>query len=249
MVNNPGNKHMLKFYKIAVFYLILIPGFVDAQTPTAPEKADVLKVKHTKDFVITGDGNTTNWNNTTWLTLPQRMGTEITYQTQVKILYSDSGIYCLYNCEDKKITATLKEDFADLFNEDVAEAFFWTDEAVPVYFEYELSPLNYELPILVPNNKGNFFGWRPWHYEGSRRTRHATHINKSGGTITGWTAEFFIPYALLKPMTNVPPQKGTRWRANFYRIDYDEDMADWQWQLVRNDSFHDYEKFGSLIFD
>ena len=144
-------------------------------------KNDVLKVKHTADFIITGDGSAANWGNASWLTISQRNKTNVEYQTQVKVLYSDSGIYCLYNCEDRKITATLKEDFLDLFNEDVAEAFFWTDETVPMYFEYELSPLNYELPILVPNIKGNFFGWRPWHYEGSRRTRHETHIRKKGG--------------------------------------------------------------------
>ena len=131
----------------------------------------------------------------------------------------------------------------------MAEAFFWTDERVPIYFEYELSPLNYELPILVPNIKGNFLGWRPWHYEGSRRTRHATHISKNGEDITAWTAEFFIPYALLKPMMNVPPQKGTRWRANFYRIDYDENTVTWQWKMVQNENFHDYERFGTIVFD
>ena len=118
-----------------------------------------------------------------------------------------------------------------------------------MYFEYELSPLNFELPILVPNIKGNFLGWRPWHYEGSRKTRHATHISKKGEAITSWTAEFFIPYALLKPMTNVPPQKGTRWRANFYRIDYDKDIVTWQWQLVQNENFHDYERFGAIEFE
>ena len=231
--------------------MILIPGFARcANFPKrSTEKKDLLKVKHTTDFGITGDGSAANWNNAEWLTLPQRNKTNVAYQTQVKVLYSDSGIYCLYSCEDKKITATLKEDFLDLYNEDVVEAFFWTDETVPIYFEYELSPLNYELPILVPNIKGNFFGWRPWHYEGSRRTRHATHISKNEEAVTSWSAEFFIPYHLLTPMRNVPPKKGEHWRANFYRIDYDESQTTWQWQTVRDDSFHDYERFGTIVFD
>ena len=232
------------------FSLMLIARFADAQiSPAHTDEKKILKVKHTTDFAITGDGSAFNWNNSQWLTIPQRISTNILYQTRVKVLYSDSGIYCLYFCEDKKITATLKEDFSDLYIEDVVEAFFWTDETVPIYFEYELSPHNYELPILVPNIKGKFFGWRPWHYEGGRRTKHATHINKNGDVVSSWTAEFFIPYALLTPMANVPPQKGTRWRANFYRIDYDKGMADWQWQQVLNDSFHDYERFGTIVFD
>jgi len=215
--------------------------------PTAG--GSILKVKHTTNFDVTGDGSAANWNNTEWLMLRQRNNTNVTYQTQLKLLYSDSGIYCLYRCEDRKIKATLKEDFLDLYNEDVVEAFFWTDETAPVYFEYELSPLNYELPILVPNIKGNFLGWRPWHYEGSRRTKHATHIDKNGEAVTSWTAEFFIPYALLTPMANVPPQKGTQWRANFYRIDYDKGEATWQWQIVQRESFHDYQSFGTIVFE
>jgi len=230
--------------------LIICPAFAVAQATN--EKTDsqtVLKVKHITDFVVTGDGSAAAWNNTEWVTLPQRSGSGIGYQTQVKVLYSDSGIYCLYHCEDNKITASLKEDFLDLWNEDVVEAFFWTDENTPIYFEYELSPLNYELPILVPNNKGKFLGWRPWHYEGNRKTKHAIHINKSGDAVTSWTAEFFIPYTLLRPLNNVPPQKGTHWRANFYRIDYDKGEATWQWQVVQDEKFHDYERFGTLQFE
>jgi hypothetical protein len=212
-------------------------------------KNDTLKVNHTSDFEIKGDGSAANWNSAGWLELSASTVPGIPYRTQVKMLYSDSGIYCLYRCEDNKITATLKNDFLDLWNEDVVEVFFWTDEATPIYFEYELSPLNYELPILVPNNKGKFLGWRPWHYEGNRRTKHATHINKNGDAITSWTAEFFIPYALLTPLNNVPPQKGTRWRANFYRIDRDNGESSWEWQKVRKENFHDYELFGQLVFD
>ncbi len=207
----------------------------------------ILTVNKTKDFEVTGDGTAPDWNSTKWFMLPQRNTVGIIYNTKMKLLYSDSGIYCLYDCEDQKITATLEEDFTDLYNEDVVEAFFWTDEKVPLYFEYELSPLNYELPIIVPNNKGNFWGWLPWHYEGYRKTRHATKINKNAGTVVSWTAEFFIPYALLKPMTNVPPKQGTKWHANFYRIDYDNKTSEWSWKLTRT-NFHDYERFGTIVF-
>ena len=213
-----------------------------------PVKEDTLKVKRTTDFEINGDGSNANWNNSDWLELP-KSGGSVSYQTKVKMLYSDSGLYCLYHCEDNKITATLKEDFLDLWNEDVVEAFFWTDESNPIYFEYELSPLNHELPILVPNNKGKFLGWRPWHYEANRKTKHAIHINKGGDAVTSWTAEFFIPYTLLRPLGNVPPQKGTHWRANFYRIDHDNGESSWEWQKVRNENFHDYELFGQIVFD
>jgi hypothetical protein len=63
-----------------------------------------------------------------------------------------------------------------------------------------------------------------------------------------WIAEFFIPYALLKPLRNVPPEKGNKWRMNMYRIDYDKQYSSWTWQPIEK-NFHDYEKFGVMIFD
>jgi hypothetical protein len=239
---------VIKIFTTLFFLLTIAHGFAEVRK-CSDSINQPMKVKHTSDFDITGDGSASNWNKTEWLKLLQRSG-KVSYKTDIKMLYSDSGIYCLYRCEDKKISATMKEDFLDIYDEDVVEAFFWTDESLPIYFEYELSPLNNELPILIPNLKGRFFGWRPWHYEGSRKTKHATHvIDNNDNNATSWTAEFFIPYHLLNPMTNVPPQKGTRWRANFYRIDYDNGVSSWEWQPVRNDSFHDYEKFGTIEFN
>ena len=241
----------LPFSFFSVFFL-LCAGPSVAQTPARGGAAgETLHVRHTADFVVTGEGNATEWNQTDWVVLPRRTGASGPEQTRIKILYSDSGIYCLYHCADKKITATLTTDFADLYNEDVVEAFFRSDDNVPLYFEYELSPLGYELPLLVPNIKGDFLGWLPFHYAGDRKTRHAAHISRSGNgdSVVSWTAEFFIPYALLKPMTHVPPHSGTRWKANFYRIDYDQGVVTWQWNLVRNEMFHDYERFGTIVFD
>lgn len=222
--------------------IILIPALLFSQKKDTTQ----IKVKKTMDFSVTGKGNASNWNEVDWLTITPR--DKDIYQTKLKLLYSDSGIYCLFHCEDKKITATMNADNMDLWHEDVVEAFFWTDEKFPVYFEYELSPLNYELPIMVPNNKGNFLGWLPWHYEGNRRIKHATFIEKDGENVVSWTAEFYIPFVLLRPLSNVPPKKGTKWRANFYRIDYDKGAVEWSWQLTKT-SFHDYERFGTLVFE
>jgi len=239
---------MTKFFWSAIFLTSYAAGVFNPHIDCSSNpKEDTLLVKHTADFEIIGDGSNVNWDNAKWFELTKTSGID-SYNTKVKMLYSDSGIYCLYQCEDRKITASLREDFLDLWHEDVVEAFFWTDELNPIYFEYELSPLNYELPILVPNNKGKFLGWRPWHYEGNRKTKHEIHINKDGDAVTSWTAEFFIPYTLLKPLNNVPPQKGIRWRANFYRIDYDNGESSWEWQRVKI-NFHDYELFGHILFD
>lgn len=245
---------------------ILLPGLSIAQT-NATINSIRLKVKTTSDFVVTGDGSSENWKKTGWNDLQQHGNSTLKkadwhvssqtspavaphYQTSFKILYSNTGIYCLFQCEDSTVTATLKEDYLNLFTEDVVEIFLRPDTSLPAYFEYELSPLNYELPILILNNKGNIKGWKPWQYEGAKRTKHAVKINEKDAATNRltWTAEVFIPYTLLMPMNNVPPKKGTQWRANFYRIDYDRSPIYFGWQLTRR-SFHDPERFGIMEFE
>ena len=216
-----------------------------------PEK--VLRIPRTVDFEVNGRGDAPAWEKAQWEPLSQRSDEGSAYQTRVKMLYSPTGLYVLMDAADRRITATMKEDFLDLWNEDVFEFFLWPDERHPLYFEYEISPLGFELPILIPNLDGKFLGWRPWHYEGSRKTRKATSVvggpKQSGAEIAGWKAEVFVPYDLLRPLGNVPPKSGTRWRANFYRVDYDGGRnTSWDWARV-GPSFHEFQKFGLLVFE
>jgi hypothetical protein len=213
----------------------------------------VLHVRPTEDFAVNGSGDAPAWTAVAWEPLRLRTADGLSYATRVKVLYSRTGLYVLMEGEDRLITATMKEDFLDLWNEDVFEFFLWPDERYPVYFEYEISPLGFELPILIPNFGGEFLGWRPWHYEGKRKTQKATTAGggprQSGARVTGWKAEVFVPYEMLKPLQSVPPKQGTRWRANFYRVDYDQGKnTSWDWARV-GPSFHEFNKFGTLVFD
>jgi hypothetical protein len=234
----------------AALILIATPG----RQPGAQAPADrpTLTVRATADFDVTGAGDHAAWQPVEWTPLRRRQPDGHQYDTRIKLLYSDTGLYVLMDATDRMLTATMTEDFMDLWNEDVFEVFLWPDERHPVYFEYEISPLNKELAILVPNFGGDFLGWRPWHYEKDRVIRKATSVTggpkQSNASIQGWRAEFFIPYALLKPLQNVPPKPGARWRANFYRMDYDDGKRTaWWWAPVRT-NFHEYESFGELIF-
>jgi Carbohydrate family 9 binding domain-like len=223
-----------------------------AAVPAQPAQRPRLSVKPVQDFEVTGTGDHAAWRQTEWTALRRREPAGHRYDSRFKVLYSDTGLYFLMDGTDRTLTATMTEDFMDLWNEDVFEVFLWTDERYPVYFEYEISPLNRELPIIIPNFGGQFLGWRPWHYEGSRLIRKQTSIvggpKESRASIEGWRAEFFIPYTLLKPLQNVPPKQGTVWRANFYRMDHDGGKrTQWEWAPV-GPSFHEYQKFGELVF-
>jgi len=246
---------MKVFVLVGIVLAVVLGGCssVRTQQPVREEPNKVLLVRHTEDFVISGRGDASAWMKADWEQLNLRNADGRQYETRIKMLYSNSGLYVLMEAEDRILTAKMNEDFLDLWNEDVFEFFLWPDERYPVYFEYEISPLGFELPILIPNFGGEFLGWRPWHYEGKRKTQKATAVvggpKQSGAHITGWKAEVFVPYDLLKPLQNVPPKPRTRWRANFYRVDYDDGKtASWDWARVGS-SFHEFEKFGTLIFE
>jgi hypothetical protein len=242
----------LFFIPLFLFLLLVMQAYTPARETQNSEA--VYTVAKTNDFTVTGDGSNPNWQKAEWLPLTQRRPVEVdpARSARVKMLYSPTGVYCLFDCPDKKITATKEYDFADLWLEDVVEVFFWTDESSPTYFEYEISPLNYDLPILISNHNGDLTRWQPFHYDADRHTCHAVKVRggeqKPHAEITGWTAEFFIPYKLLRPLHNIQPVSGTKWRANFYRIDYDEERSkSWSWQLTQG-NFHDYLRFGTLLF-
>ena len=212
-----------------------------------------LHIQRTDDFTVTGDGSTPAWQKTGWTTMARLPGGKLPYDARFKMLYSPKGVYVVMTGSDRKLSATNDRDFADLWHEDVFEFFLWPDERQSVYLEYEISPLDHELAILVPNFDHTFMGWRPWHYDGPRKIQKAVAVSggpaKSGAAISGWTAEVFVPYALLKPLPNVPPRPGDHWRANFYRVDYDEHPStSWSWTPV-DGTFHEYEKFGTLVFE
>jgi hypothetical protein len=241
------------YYRNAEKLLSLNDGAAPAAAAATEAPANVIKVKPTADFEVNADASRAVWSKAEWTPIPLRKPDGLAYQSRMKLLYSTTGLYVLFDGTDKKLSVTNLQDFDDLWEQDVYEVFLWTDEKHPVYFEYEISPLGAELPILIPNFDGKFLGWRPWHYEGSRKIRKATSVaggtKEPGATVSNWTAEVFIPYELLRPLQNVPPKPGMKWRANFYRMDYDDkNKTHWSWVPV-GPSFHEYQKFGTLVFE
>jgi hypothetical protein len=231
--------------RVVLFFLLTILSCTLFSQSKDDEK--IMVIHRTADFALRGDGEQKEWNAAPWITLKKRSG-DSSYSTEAKLLYSSTGIYCLFSCEDEKITATMREDYAPLYKEDVVEFFIWPDESLPLYLEYELSPLNFEVAALIPNIDDRFSGWKPWSNDKAKKTRHEVKIKQGKDKkVSQWTAEIFIPYFLLHPLRNVPPQPGAKWNINLYRIDYDNGMATWTWQPIERD-FHDFKLFGKIQF-
>ena len=218
----------------------------------AQKAAKVYELTKVKDFEVTGSGGAAAWQKAKWAEMKREEKGGHTYFSRFKMVYSSTGLYCFFSGSDEWLSATMKKDFMDLWLEDVFEVFLWPDERHPLYFEYEISPLNRELPLLVTNISNRVMGWLPWHYSGGRKVRKKTGVignsKEPGAVIKGWSAEFFIPFKLLEPLLGSLPKPGDRWRANFYRVDYDaEKTTKWEWSPVGGD-FHRPRDFGSIVF-
>jgi len=120
----------------SLFVSCLILGEINVNNglQAADYNPDSVLIKKCQDFNITGDGLSEPWKITKWITLVQQQENTSSYSTKVKTLYSETGIYFLFSCEDNKLTSTMKADNLNLYEEDVVEVFLWTDENFPVYF-------------------------------------------------------------------------------------------------------------------
>ncbi len=258
---------------LAMVSLILslsVMSFIYFPSPGMAQQFEhsVLTVHKAADFTIDGKGSANEWNRTDWITLPQvettkresnnkapvptdPLPSEI-MSTRAKVLYSDTGLYFLFQSEDRKLQATQNKDFMELWWEDVVEIFLWPDESDPIYFEYQLSPLNHVR--MSKHKRGPFPRQLLYHeHKGDHRSIHKTSVKggekKSLGSINQWTAEIYIPFKLLELDQNTFPEPKTQWRANLYRFDYDTgDRARWEWQPV-DGANHDIERFGTFLFE
>ncbi|WP_290710073.1 carbohydrate-binding family 9-like protein [Flavihumibacter sp. CACIAM 22H1] len=218
----------------------------------AEEKKNAYLLKKTADFSISGTGTATNWQVINWTRLHTLPNYPSTYSTEFKLLYSSKGLYGLFRCTDSLLTNTLTANNSALYKEDVIEIFLQPDTTKTHYFEYELSPLDYETALLIFNNKGDLNSWQPFEQAIQRKVLHATSVTggnkESRAAVTQWVAEFFIPFDLLKPVGGAAPKPGDTWKANLYRIDYDKGEALWTWQ-PNSGNFHEYQHFGMLHFE
>ncbi len=213
---------------------------------------DVLLIPQTDDFTLNGRGDHPAWNAAPTFKINSRepYGTPVGYESHCKILWSAAGIYFFVDANDKKLTCTGLPDRGDLWKEDVFEVFLWPYEKQAYYLEYEISPMGSEIPLLTTGHGEQYMGAFPFRYQDGRLPRKAVSVRGGpqvpGASVTGWSAEIFIPSLLLYPMPNILLQPGVEWRMNVFRIDYDQGRANHFCLHDSGPSFHNihgYPKF------
>jgi len=141
------------YFITLLFCIITSTGITKKKVMAQPDSDSILLIKKTSDFVFNKHKIDENWSRTQWVPLTRIKGKK-GYNTKVKILYSTKGIYFLFECKDKVLNADFQSDFEKLWTQDVVEVFIRPDEVSTDYVEYEISPLNLELILLIFDRKG-----------------------------------------------------------------------------------------------
>jgi len=162
--------------------------------------------------------------------------------TEVRAAWHDDEWRLLFTAADTDPWATMTQRDAPLYEEETVEVFFDPVGDLESYFEIEVNPLGTVLDLVLRKSRSGYKGDRAWQCEGLR-----TLVRRHDG---GWSAEMAIPFASV---TNSPPRTGSRWRANFCRIDrpsrdgtLPRELTSWSPPLRA--SFHTPERFGVIEF-
>ena len=163
--------------------------------------------------------------------------------TSVALYWDDGHLTAVFAGDDDGVVATHLRRDAPLYEEDVVELFL-APEKNGSYFELEVNPL------------GTLFDARITSPDGVRATMKAdlawncddlfAALRKTDGR---FETVVRMPFASFGAAT---PHKGTRWRANIFRIDRSTHSGDeytaWRPTMKNPPDFHVVAAFGELLF-
>lgn len=190
--------------------------------------------------------------------------------TRCKMLWDDDNLYIAAEMEEPHIWGYLHKRDQIIYNDNDFEIFIDPDNDTHHYFEIEINALNtiFDLYMSRPyRNAGKLrMDWN------ASNMKSAVYIegtlNNPSDTDTKWTVEFAIPFSDLRLEDYVvaPPQKGTMWRINFSRVQWETDIQDgkyvrkkdstgkripennWVWSPQGVINMHYPERWGYLFF-
>jgi len=213
-----------------------------------------IEIRRISDFEIDGNPKKIVWKKAGNVFLVDSVtGMEVDKKCQVRALWSEKGVYLLYQVDDDHIWGTYKTNDEPIYNEEVVEIFLAQGKNVPKnYFEFQFSPNAIKFDAKISNPTGNRqdkgfdvdVGWdcEELKFAQSFKIKKEKLKIKVG---TWWT-EVFIPWQSIGAS---PVKSGDIFRANFFRIDgYPKQNSFQSWIPTLQDkpNFHVPKNFGFL---
>ena len=158
--------------------------------------------------------------------------------TAVRVGLREDSLLVRFDGRDDGVVASLHRNHSPLWTEDVFEVFLSPVEPPNRYYEFEVNPLG---AVWTGRVESPDLDRRSMRVDSSWRCRgFSAHVTRGPKR---WSAVLRIPFA---PMAG--GAAGSRWRANFYRIDRGsvDAYSAWSPTLAEPPDFHVPERFGFL---
>ncbi|MDF1663072.1 MAG: carbohydrate-binding family 9-like protein, partial [Planctomycetota bacterium] len=193
--------------------------------------------------------------------LVNRENKKLPSATEVKLLWDDEALYIAFIVPDGDILGSPKQrDDPTLPEGEVVEVFLDPTGRGKEYLEIEVNPCNTVYDLLVrtqvpiPGQPYSWFKGDPsWNATNMKTavTVDGTLSTKKGSWDTDkrWVTEIKIAFSDLPPGLS-KPNAGSRWRANFFRVNRPrQSEAEYScWSPSMSLSFHQSKRFGTLVF-
>lgn len=223
------------------------------QVPPAPKRLVVRKLKAGTVLGIDGKLDEPAWKDavSTGPFVNTMDGSPAAQAASAKALWDDQALYVAFEFADNDVWGTLDKHDDKLWTQEAAEMFIDPDGDGRTYIELQVSPKNVTFDSWLQAYRQNDNAWDSGVQTG---VQVSGTLNKRDDNDTGWTVEMRIPMAAVKgrleQVRGVPPQPGTEWRANFFRMDLPagkpQSGTGWSPPLIGD--FHALHRFGTLVF-
>lgn len=176
-------------------------------------------------------------------------------KTEFKLSYNTTSLLLRFDVSDNFIIANSRNHFDSVWEDSCVEFFFTPSENIENgYFNFEINCCG-KLYAHFQKSKRN--GVERIDLSDIGKMNIKSHfvgtITQEIATPTNWFIEFEIPFEVLKKYTEViMPQKGAKWRANFYKCADSSSHPHWiTWNKINfpQPNFHLPEFFGTLNFE
>jgi len=174
----------------------------------------------------------------------------------VKVLWSDEGIYVGFSIADTDMIGGFKKTDKD--------PHLWTHDTVEMmvdpdgdgdnkdYYEIQINPQNlvfdsqfddYNQPKTEPNGP---FGHQEWSANLKSAVALDGTVDKSDDEDRGYTVEALIPWKSFSKAAKLPPEPGSSWRVNFYAMKNNGGVS-WS-PILGQGNFHKASRFGRIVW-
>lgn len=175
-------------------------------------------------------------------------------RTRARALWDDDHLYLGMSARDDDLTNEVTERDGKLWEQDVLEFYADPDGDGKNYVELQVSPTGTVFDARFDERRSPEWKKAAERYdieglEAEVHTVGSVNARDDGKSDERWSIEVAIPWRAL-PSVEGPPEEGTSWTVNFYRIeagspDGDGFMAAWS---PAGQDFHNLERFGELRF-